>query len=47
MAKDKVQQTDQEFIGKIKSFREIEFLNIKNPEYVLNLIAEDLFTTLI
>jgi len=22
-------------------------LNIKNPEYVLNLIAEDLFTTMI
>ena len=47
MSKDKDAQSDQEFIGKIRAFRELEFLNIKNPEYVLNLIAEDLFTTMI
>ena len=38
--------TEQEFIGKIKAFRDLEYINIKNPEYVLSLLAEDMFTNI-
>ena len=41
MAQD--QENDQEFVGKIKAFKDLDFINIRNPEYVVSLIAEDVF----
>lgn len=42
MAKNNT-DTAQDFVGKIKAFRDLEFINIKNPEHIVNLIAEQQF----
>lgn len=42
----KKQLQDSEFIGKLKAFRDLEFINIKNPEYVLSIVAEEQYTNL-
>ena len=39
--KESESESEIEFIGKLKSFRDQEFINIKNPEYILSLLAED------
>lgn len=41
------QESNQEFVGKIKSYKDLEFINIRNPEYVLSLLAEDVFHMLV
>lgn len=41
IAKESDMQSEIEFVGKLKSFREQEYINIKNPEYILSLLAED------
>ena len=41
IVKESESESEIEFVGKLKAFRNQEFINIKNPEYILSLIAED------
>ena len=41
------QESDQEFVGKIKAYKDMDFINIRNPEYVIGLIAEEMYHTMI
>ncbi len=47
VAKEDVGESEIEFIGKLKAFRDQEYINIKNPEYILALLAEDTIMNLI
>lgn len=40
-------ESDQEFVGKIKAYKDLEFVNIRNPEYVIGLIAEEMYQDLV
>jgi hypothetical protein len=41
------QESDQEFVGKIKAYKDMDFINIRNPEYIIGLIAEEMYHNLI
>jgi len=47
IAKEDKGESEIEFIGKLKAFRDQEYINIKNPEYILALLAEDSLMNLI
>lgn len=47
VGKEDIGESEIEFIGKLKAFRDQEYINIKNPEYILALLAEDTIMNLI
>ena len=44
---ERMQALIDQLQGKIKAYKDMDFINIRNPEYVIGLIAEEMYHTMI